>query len=104
MTDEKKNISPDDEYQFPQDEYISTDSNHRAAFGTDAPSETTSGATGADQSLRGRKWIDYLKNLKNIKNKRVVLVIVVLIILIIGYHLFGGGEKAPTIPKVVTQP
>lgn len=103
--DEKKNISPDDEYQFPQDEYISTDANHRAAFGADAPlnSETASGAAGADQSLRGGKWVGYLNSLKNIKNKRVVLIIVILIILIIGYHLFSGGEKAPTIPPVVTQ-
>lgn len=104
MSDEKKNITPDDEYQFPQDEYISADSEHHDAFKADASSNTekTSGTTGANK-FRGN-WIDYIKNLKNIKNKRAVFVIVGLVVLIIGYRLFSGGEKAPTLPPVTAQP
>ncbi|OGT44062.1 MAG: hypothetical protein A3F13_02330 [Gammaproteobacteria bacterium RIFCSPHIGHO2_12_FULL_40_19] len=105
MMDEKKNTSPDDEYQFPQDEYIATDSEHHTDFGAD-PSlnpEMASSATGGDKSARGGKWFDHLKKLKDIKNKRVVIVIVVLVILIVGYRLFSGGEKVTTLPPVVTQ-
>lgn len=101
MPDEKKNITPDDEYQFPQDEYISKDNEHQDAFGANvSDAEKTSDKAGASKFQAG-KWIDYLKN---IKNKRVVFVIIGLVVLVLGYRLFSGDEKAPTLPPVVTQP
>lgn len=103
MADEKKNLGPDDEYQFPQDEYISTDSEHHDAFKAEASdAEKASGTTGANKS-RGN-WMDYIKNVKNIKNKRVVFVIIGLLVLLIGFRLFSGGEKTPTLPPVTAQP
>lgn len=79
MTDEKKNISPDDEYQFPQDEY--------AASGAVKPESELPTDHIVKKSF-GAHILEQLRQSPLLKNKRFVIVIIVLIVIIIGVRLF----------------
>jgi len=91
MTDEKKNTSPDDEYQFPQDEYSAAGSEHVA------PADTT---TQADTGSAKKSFAQYLPQLRN---KRILLVIALVILLIVVFRIVNT-EKAPALKPVQTQP
>lgn len=97
MVDEKKNTSPEDEYQFPQEEYIASG---------DTGSQETPGNEEPPMGKKSpvEKMLDVLSNLKPllIRNKRVVIVIIVLFVVFLILH-FGVGRKKP-IPLPVQQP
>ena len=90
MTDEKKNISPDDEYQFPQDEY--------AASGAAKPELESLEYDHVVKKSFGANFLEGLRQSPLLKNKRFVIVVVVLIVIIVGARLFHHA------PAPITQP
>src|SRR3990167_9772988 len=93
MTDEKKNTLPDDEYQFPQDEYASSDETKSEA---EAPVEEV-------KKTRAEQVIGYLRNLPAIKNKRIIIVVAAVIIVIIVFRILNRHEVSVSPPKPVAQ-
>ena len=98
MADEKKNTSPEDEYQFPQEEYIAS-----GGAGSQEP-PTGSEEPPPVKKSPVEKIMGTLSNLPPIvkRNQRVVIVIIVLLVIFLILH-FGIGRKKP-IPLPVTQP
>lgn len=99
MTDEKKSTSPDDEYQFPQDEYTSSH---------EAKSETESSETAGDQTApaqsRGPMIMALLDRLSQFKNKRIVIVLLIAVLLIIVFRIVNSVDTTPTLPAISQQP
>lgn len=106
MTDEKKNSSPDDEYQFPQDEYASSD--------VTKPEMDAAAPVDEVKKTRAEQIIGYLRHLPEIKNKRIIIVVAAVIIVIIAFRIFHRESvsvpptqpvaQAPTPVAPVVQP
>lgn len=98
MTDEQKNKSSDEEYQFPKDEYVSPEASH---------DEEKEAAPGAQRpSSRLVHLISLLpKNLSDFKNKRILFIIGGVIILILFIHFIRTTTKeTPQLAPIATQP
>jgi len=90
MVDQPKNTSPDDEYQFPQEEYI-------ASGASDASQQSVENEVPADIKKSGvEKIMGTLSNLSPIlqRNKRIVIVIAAVLIGFLFLH-FGVSKKQP---------
>lgn len=85
MVDQNKNTTPDDEYQFPQDEYVSAQTKSEAEVNQDAEHAAVTNKT----SLGGLPFL---------KNKRILIVFGVVIVLLILFH-FIGQSRVPVAPK-----
>lgn len=106
MTDDQKKTSPEDEYQFPQEEFVSGDSSNVSHAETE---ESESAATEKKRSVLGN-----ILALPIFKNKRVLIVIGVVIVVLIFVRLLDVEKKAPVAepvqqtvvqqPTVVSQP
>lgn|SRR3990167_430128 len=91
MTDQKNNNS-DEEYQFPQDEYVTPNS---------ANSEQTTGA--ADQEKLSRKSHDsLLRHVPKIRNKRIIFVVIAVVLAIIFIRIFNDNNDHQIKPAVKT--
>ncbi len=82
IDDDKKNTSPDDEYQFPKEEYTSQETSHE---------ENASSL--ADPPLQKNKWLKYIYHFPQLKNKRVGMVVLIVIVLIILFHFINSAKK-----------
>lgn len=90
MVDQQKNTSPDDEYQFPQEEYI-------ASGASDASQQSAENEAPAEIKKSGvEKIMGALSNLSPIlqRNKRILIVIVAVIVGFLFLH-FGFSKKEP---------
>lgn len=95
MTDEKKNTSPDDEYQFPKDEYVSLDE----------PKLDEEAASAETQKISFiEKVLGQLRETPLLKNKRILIVIVAAVILGIVFHFVNSSQKVTTLPSIAQQP
>lgn len=106
MTDDQKKISPDDEYQFPQEEYLSLEKETHEESES-AAAEVESGETAAVKSVRGLRWTQLVKSFPMLQNKRIVIAIVVVIGFIITLPFFNTGKKPISevkVKPVVEQP
>lgn len=102
MTDERRNTSLDDEYQFPKDEYISSEGDHGSAEGQ-MHSDSVSGETPEEMRPAASgfgHWFDQLKNSSH-KGKRIFLIAVVIVIVVVGFQWLNA-KKAPK--PVIQQP
>ena len=101
MTDEQKKTSPDDEYQFPQEEYAVT---HQDAPAAENPFAGPAGPAGADVKSRGPvgKLFDSARSMPSLKNKRIVIVVLVVILAIIFFRVLNSHKTTP--PLVQPQP
>lgn len=98
--DDKKNNSPD-EYQFPQDEYISPSDEHHA-MDVDASLSPENEQKDYTSSNHKKSPIDLIRdNFHLIKNKRVLIGVGVVIFAILTIHFFSG-TKEPALPSVAT--
>lgn len=110
MTDDQKKISSDDEYQFPQEEYLSSE-NETHKEGESTAADVESGATAAVKATRGSRWAQLVKSFPVLQpvlqNKRIVIAIVVVIAFIITLPFLNTKEKPLSAVKatpVVEQP
>jgi Tfp pilus assembly protein FimV len=103
MNDNNKKISPDDEYQFPKEEYaVPPMSEHAASDG--APQDTVKPVSPLLAIMH------YLRSLPIAKNKRALLVIAAVIIIIIVFRIVHVDNNTPVVmapvqsitPAVVT--
>ena len=98
MVDQQKNTSPDDEYQFPQEEYI-------ASGDADASQQSVEKEAPVEmQKSAVEKIMGAVSNLSPFlqRNKRVVIIIVVLFFGYLFLH-FGMSKKTP-VPVQSPQP
>lgn len=96
MIDDNKKTSSDDEYQFPQEEYVTHNSN--------ADNQAAGDGSSNEESARPN---GFLKNihLPQMRNKRIILVIAVVIIAIIFIRIMNSDRTAQVVkPAVVAQP
>jgi intracellular multiplication protein IcmG len=77
----------EEEYQFPEDEYVQAQSEPTSQYGDTPNSGASSGAERA---------ANILNKVQELAKNRIVAVVVVVIVLLIGLRLFGGHSK----PKV----
>lgn len=99
--DDKKNNSPD-EYQFPQDEYISPGDEQHHAFDVDPSLSPEGEAKDPVASDRKKNPIEFIRdNIHLIKNKRVLIGAGVLLLIILTIHFFSGPKES-AIPSVAT--
>ena len=102
MTDDQKKVSPDDEYQFPQDEYASADSG--------SESQTESDESGSAETVEKKTgfpgFLSHFSALPIFKNKRAWIVIAAVILIIIFIRVLDTGKKTQPISQqsVVSKP
>ena len=90
MVDQQKNTSPDDEYQFPQEEYI-------ASGDADASQQSNEKEAPADVKKSGiEKIMESFSTVSPIlqRNKRIIVVIVLVFVAFLFLH-FGFSKKEP---------
>lgn len=90
MTDNQKKTELDDEYQFPQDEYLSSEGETHAA---DAHEPEAAASVGATRVTRGSRLAQLIKNIPAIQNKRVLIVIIAVIAFIIMVSILNTSKK-----------
>lgn len=95
MTDDQKKTSPEDEYQFPQEEFVSGDSSNASRAETEEPE---SAATQKKGGVLGN-----ILALPIFKNKRVLIVIGAVIVVLIFVRLLDVEKKAPAVEQPVQQ-
>ena len=89
MVDEKKEFSPDDEYQFPADEYAAPE--QTGASENASPEASPFGAPEEGSQSKPTTWKDKLRTasggvvgkISSMRNKRILIVIIAVILLII---------------------
>jgi cell division protein FtsB len=95
MANENKNTPQDDEYQFPQDEYISSgEAKPEPEVSAEVPVESEMDAS------RTSKITHFLRKFPPIKNKRIVVVIVVVIALFFIFHFLNPSKKIQPVAQV----
>lgn len=93
MQDDKDQISHDDEYTFPEDEFIQGEATGRPSI------ETNEALEQEMQSVQREKMREIYMKIRAILENRIVAVVIGLIIILIVVHFFFGGSK-----KKVAQP
>lgn len=93
MVDQQKNTSPDDEYQFPQDEYIAS-----GAQGTSQQSVESEAPADVKDS-GSEKLAGFASNLSPMlrRNKRVLIIIGLVLLVFLFLH-FGMPKKITPVP------
>ncbi|MCX7121377.1 MAG: hypothetical protein NTZ67_06345 [Gammaproteobacteria bacterium] len=100
MSDEKKVTPADDDYQFPQGEYVASDSEGHASQNDQTPDEKES--TGAPETRQGLGARLRQFHLPQMKNKRLLIAVGVVIFLIVFVRIINSGSTNPKSP--VKQP
>ncbi len=102
MTDENKKTS-DDEYQFPQDEYMAGEQEHDADTSHDYTQPGEDANTGEVQSSRSfkDKMAGILERHPMLQNKRVLGVIVLAVVALIAFKIMSPSSHK--VKKVATQ-
>lgn len=101
--DDKKNTSPD-EYQFPQDEYISSGDEQHHAFDVDPSLSPEDEAKDPVASGRKKNPMEFIRdNIHLVKNKRVLIGVGIVFLVILTIHFFSGPKES-AIPSVATAP
>src|SRR3989338_3164678 len=99
MVDEHKNMSSDYEYQFPQDEYVTTGTESHAA----PEAVADQGVVAASKSVRFKEIVDRLFGSVLFRNKRILGAIIATLVLIIVFRFFYSNTPVPVKPVVQEQ-
>lgn len=102
MTDEQKNKSPDDEYQFPQDEYVSPESEGETHLDENVSDPAIAEMENTEKLSIFAKIMQQLRALPLLKNKRMLIIIGAVIVVIVGFRLMRGSE--PVQPVITPKP
>lgn len=104
MADEQKK-QLDDEYQFPQEEYVSSEQ-AEAAAAQEMHSEETASAAQKSTGVAGlvMQALNYFRQMPT-KKKRIVIAVIAAVLIIIVFRLFSSSVPAPApMPQVTQQP
>lgn len=104
MADEQKNKTLDDEYQFPQDEYVSSESEGHVHLDEDALNPAIAEASTSQKLSAGARVVKKLHELPPLKNKRVIIVVVVVIIVVIFFRFLRTDTPKPQQPTPTAAP
>jgi intracellular multiplication protein IcmG len=102
VSNDKNNIMNDDEYKFPQDEYL-----HQSSSATADPGEKSDEIS--DEKIVENKSVlrDTLNRIPFLKNKKFYFILAFLVVIFIGIHMMHSGNKATKVvahKPVVQQP
>ena len=90
MIDDPKKTSPDDEYQFPQEEYAQAS----------ATPEASAPETPADVSMGGHGAPSWLVNMSPTM-KRIILIVVAVVVIVVLFRLFSSDKQSMPISQPV---
>ena len=98
MIDDPKKTSPDDEYQFPQEEYAQASVSPTVSETSESPE-----SLGTPQAGGGHGAPAWLANLSPTM-KRVILIVIAVIVIIILFRVFSGNKQSMPILQPAPQP
>lgn len=104
MSDEDKKITGDDEYQFPNEEYIMTDESSADELGA-APeaheAEAQAQADAYDEPVQERRSLT--ERLPFLRNKRVLLIVGVLLVAVVAFQFLKPSKEVIQSQPAVVQ-
>ena len=97
MNDEKNRVSKEEEYQFPQDEFVQGESTGRPSIETNEELEQVA------KSAQREKIMKIYKRTRELIENRIVAFAIVVIILLLFAHFFFKSSSSNQAP-IITQP